>query len=83
MAASNGGLRRRARLETVLAVVSGALAVLTLVWHDWIEVFGWEPDGGSGLAEWAVVGGLALVAVASGVAARGHWRLAAAAEPTT
>lgn len=80
---AGSGVRWRARVETVLAVVSGTLAVLTLGWHDWIEAFGWEPDGGNGLVEWGIVLGLALVAVVSGVAARSHWRLATGvAEPT-
>ena len=69
--------RTRARVETVLAVISGALAMLTIVSRDWLEAFGWEPDGGNGLFEWMIVAALALGAVLLGLAARTHWRLAA------
>jgi uncharacterized membrane protein len=48
--------RLRYVVELACAVVSGMLAVLTLAAHDWIEVvFGVQPDGGSGLAEVAIV----------------------------
>jgi hypothetical protein len=61
----------KARIETALAVVAGALAVVTLFWPTWIEtLFGVEPDGGSGEAEWWIVAVLALVAAASGLLAR-------------
>jgi len=52
------------------AVVSGILAVLTLVVHDWIEaVFGVDPDGGSGLVEAAIV--VTLFVVSAALAADG------------
>src|SRR3954470_5610264 len=61
----------KARIETVLAVVAGTLAVVTLIWPTWIEtLFGVEPDAGSGEAEWWIVVVLALVAVAPGLLAR-------------
>ncbi len=61
----------KARIESVLAVVAGALAVITLFWPTWIEaLFGVEPDGGSGEAEWVFVVVLALVAAVSGLLAR-------------
>jgi H+/Cl- antiporter ClcA len=61
----------KARIESALAVVAGALAVITLFWPTWIEtLFGVEPDGGSGEAEWWIVVVLALVAAASGLLAR-------------
>jgi H+/Cl- antiporter ClcA len=61
----------KARIETALAVVAGALAVATLVWPTWIEtLFGVEPDGGSGATEWWLVVALALVALVAGLLAR-------------
>jgi hypothetical protein len=75
MAGTADRTRTRARLETVLAVISGALAAVTLLSRDWLEVFGWEPDGGNGLLEWVVVAALAVSAVLLGLAARTHWRL--------
>lgn len=48
------------RAEAVAAAVTGALAVITLLWRDWIEaVFGVDPDHGNGAVEWWVVGALA------------------------
>jgi hypothetical protein len=67
----------RARIETTLAIVTGVLAVLTLVWPTWIEaLFGAEPDAGSGVAEWWVVLVLAAVAVGSGLLAHRDYRAA-------
>jgi hypothetical protein len=60
-------LRRRFWPEATLAVTSAVLAVVTLLWKDWIEIgFGVDPDGGNGALEWSIVAGLLLLAVASG-----------------
>jgi hypothetical protein len=57
--------RLRWVMELACAVITGMLAVLTLAAHNWIEVvFGVHPDGGSGLAEVAVVITLFVVSVA-------------------
>jgi len=49
---------------------------MTIFWHDWIEALtGWDPDQHNGAAEWLIVAGLLVVAVAMGIAARRHWRL--------
>jgi hypothetical protein len=38
---------------TALAASSAAVLAMTLAWPDWIErIFGLEPDGGDGSAEW-------------------------------
>jgi Na+-driven multidrug efflux pump len=67
----------KARIETALAVITGILAVVTLIWPTWIEtLFGVEPDAGSGAAEWWVVVFLSGVAVASGLLARLDYRAA-------
>lgn len=68
-------LARRFWLEAALSTVSAVMAVVTLVTRDWIEVvFGVDPDHGSGALEWALVVGLALVAVTLGAMARLEWR---------
>jgi hypothetical protein len=66
----------RPRLEAIVALCAGILGILTIFWHDWIEVLtGWDPDQHNGTAEWVVVGGLLAVAVMMGLVARRHWRL--------
>ena len=71
------GLRVRFWIESILATVTGVLAVVTIFWHDWIEaVFGVDPDHGNGSAEWLAVLVLAVVTVALVVGARHEWRRA-------
>ena len=66
----------RVRLEMALALSAGALGIITIFWHDWIEALsGWDPDQHSGSVEWAVVVVLLVVAVAIGLVARRHWKL--------
>lgn len=74
-------MRGRSRLggkfwtESAVALVAAALAVLTFIEPDWIEeVFHIDPDSGSGVLEWAIVVGLALLALASALLARLEWR---------
>jgi hypothetical protein len=74
--------RRRYRFELGLAVLAGALAVLTLINHEWIEVvFRVDPDQGSGALEWGIVVAMAAIALVSGLAARAD-RRRLAASPT-
>jgi hypothetical protein len=64
-------LRRRFYAELVLTIVAASLAVLTLVWPDWIEgLTGFDPDAHNGSVEWLVVGGLLMVTVVSAAFAR-------------
>jgi len=64
-------LKTRFWVESSLALLSGLLCLLTLIRKDWIEaVFGVEPDGGSGAAEWAIVAVLAAMTIAFGALAR-------------
>jgi hypothetical protein len=67
----------RARIEAGFAVVAGALAVATLMWPTWIEtLFSFEPDRGSGEAEWWIVIAFALVAAALALLARRDYKSA-------
>ncbi len=70
-------LRRRFWLETVIAIVASILFVITLVWHDWIEIiFKVDPDHGNGLLEWSIVGALLVVTIVLFILARYEWRKA-------
>lgn len=56
--------KRLFQAESALAVLTGALAVLTIFWRDWIEgLTGWDPDHHSGSAEVAIIIALAAVSV--------------------
>jgi predicted lysophospholipase L1 biosynthesis ABC-type transport system permease subunit len=60
-------LRTRFWLESILGLVTAALAALTAVVPAWVEeVFGVDPDGHSGVLEWAIV--LVLLALALALA---------------
>jgi hypothetical protein len=73
-------VRIRFWFEASAALCACRLALLTLVWPDWIErVSGVDPDHGSGRLEWALVAALALAAVAASVATRLEWRRSHAA----
>jgi hypothetical protein len=70
-------LRRRFWLESILASVTGIVAVFALFWHDWIEaIFRIEPDKGDGSAEWLIVLILLMITAASGAGACLEWRRA-------
>lgn len=67
----------RSRIEIVIAILLAALAAITLIWPDWIELtFGADPDGGGGATEWGVVIVLAVAALVVGLLARHDYRRA-------
>jgi hypothetical protein len=78
-------LRTRVLLQTVLAAAGLVLSLLTMVWPEWIEeLFGVEPDGGSGALEWLIaLGLLAAAATLALLAHRGRRRLRDLAPATT
>ena len=72
--------RLRMWIEIGLAIASAILLLLTLVNGEWIEeVFGVEPDAGSGVLEWALTLGLLGATVVLGLMARVNARRARAA----
>jgi len=78
------GLRSRFWAEIVIGAITAVLAVVTLVWHDWIEiVVRADPDASSGLTEWLVVAVLLLLTLTLATAAGREWRRAAIAAAST
>jgi hypothetical protein len=74
----------RIRVEAATAVLAGALGIVTVFWHDWIEALtGWDPDQHDGSAEWLIVALLLAVAVAMGTVSRRHWKLRLQAAATS
>jgi len=62
-------------IELGLAGISAFLAIITLLWPDWIEiVFNIDPDMGNGSLELAIVGLAFVLAVAFSALARREWR---------
>jgi hypothetical protein len=72
-------VRTRFWWECIAAALTGALFILTLVWHNWLEAFGIDPDHGNGSAEWFIVSALFLVSVTFAIVARFEWRRSAIA----
>jgi hypothetical protein len=71
-------------VEAAIAVLAGALGIVTVFWHDWIEALtGWDPDQHNGGAEWLIVAVLLAVAVATGTVSRRHWKLRLQAAATS
>ena len=69
-------LRQRFWIESVSGSVTALLALLTLVWRDWIEISGFDPDHGNGSVEWLIVVGCAAATLALALTARLEWRRA-------
>jgi len=68
-------LRRRFWVEAALGLASALLCLVTLVWHDWIEiVFHLDPDQGSGAVEWLIVALSLAITVTAVALARQEWR---------
>jgi hypothetical protein len=80
MRAMRRKMRTRFWVETVLAATTGALFVLTLFWHDWLEALGFEPDNDDGTAEWLIVTGILVVCIVFVLLARLEWRRPAPAQ---
>jgi hypothetical protein len=67
----------RARVELALSALLAVATIVTAAWPSWIEtVFGFDPDGGNGQAEWLIVAALAAVTVAVVALARRDLRAA-------
>jgi uncharacterized membrane protein len=70
-------VRRRFWIEVSLAATCLAAFAITVLVPTWIEeVFGVDPDGGSGALEIAILAVLLGGAVVTFILARGEWRRA-------
>jgi hypothetical protein len=68
-------LRTRFWIESGMGVLSATLALLTLIWPDWIErIFGYEPDAGNGSIEVSLTVAMAIATVVLALLARSEWR---------
>jgi hypothetical protein len=75
MMSSLSAVRGRFWLQAGFSLAALVSTVVTLVSREWIEFFtGWDPDGGNGTLEWAIVAVLGVVAISFGFAARREWR---------
>ena len=71
--------RLRMRIEVVLAIVFAILTIATIVDPQWIEqLLEFEPDKGSGDAEWLVSVAFGMASVVASVFASHDWRMLAA-----
>jgi hypothetical protein len=69
-------VRSRFWVEVGLGTLFAFLLALTLVTREWIEeIFGVDPDGGSGALEWLIVVGLGIAAAIAFGLARYEWRV--------
>jgi hypothetical protein len=73
-------MRTRFWVEIAAASLTGVLFMLALVWKDWLEAFGFEPDNHDGTVEWLMVAGLFVLSAAFAVSARLEWRRTALAQ---
>jgi hypothetical protein len=66
----NRSVRGRFWLEAALASVTACLMLLTLIVPDWLEeIFGLDPDGGTGTVEIGIVVALVIATALLTVAA--------------
>jgi uncharacterized membrane protein len=66
----------RVRIEIVLSAILATATIVTAVWPRWIEdVLGFDPDGGNGTTEWAIVAVLAVITIAAAALTRRDLRV--------
>jgi hypothetical protein len=64
-------------VESALAFLTAFLAILTLIWRDWIElVFGFDPDHHNGSFEWELVIACCAATILCSALAHHEWRRA-------
>ncbi len=72
---STGTVSRWLIAKVAAATALSGMLALTLAWRAWIErLFGFDPDGGNGSLELAIVVVLALTSALCTLAAARDWR---------
>jgi hypothetical protein len=67
--------RLRMRIEVVLAVVFALIAIATIMDPQWIEqLLAFDPDSGSGGAEWLVTAAFGMASLVASVLAGRDWK---------
>ena len=75
-------LNHRFWVEAIMATVSAAVFLVTLLWQDWIEiVFRADPDRHSGSLEWLIVAVAFAGTAIFSILAHAEWRRAPRAVP--
>ena len=64
----------RWKIEAIAAALFAAAAAVTAVFPQWMEALGFDPDHGSGAAEWAIVCLLGICFLACSTASSVHFR---------
>ena len=75
--------RIRMRIELVLAIVFGLLAISTMIEPQWIErIFEVSPDAGSGESEWGITVVFGAASLIAALLARRSWHRVGAESAT-
>ncbi len=61
------------KIEAIAAALFAIVAVVTVVFPQWMEALGFDPDHGSGAAEWAIVGVSGIAFLLCGTASSVHF----------
>ena len=64
----------RWKIEAIGAALLAIAAAATAVFPQWMEALGFDPDHGSGAAEWAIVGLFGVACLACSTASSVHFR---------
>ena len=64
----------RWKIEAIAAAVFALAAAVTAAAPQWMEALGFDPDHGSGAAEWAIVAVLGIAFLACTAASSMHFR---------
>jgi hypothetical protein len=68
-------LKPRFWIESTLAAAAAIMCLVTLIWHDWIELLsGIHPDSDDGSFEAVIVCAFAILALSMSLLARAEYR---------